>query len=133
MPEDDGDRSRFRLPPIRLPPFFPEDFELVFPAAGRVSGARLGARGVLGLAVLLDVLDAVLALTASGPILLARSFVGFVLAVVVAGPFGLLVVWEPVAVLLGYPGATVLPSVLVAVVLRARYGGPERDRRNRYG
>ncbi|MFW6265267.1 MAG: hypothetical protein ACOC2A_00645 [Halanaeroarchaeum sp.] len=120
MPDDDR-RLGFRLPPFRLPAFFPDDFEVVLPVPGRVRGRPVGTRWVLAVAVLVDLLDALLALTVAGPALLARSFVVFVLSLAVASAVGLAAVWELLAVLTGYQTVTVFPSVTVLVVLRARY------------
>lgn len=124
--EADGDgsseresRSRFSLPPIRLPPFFPADFRLVFPVPGRVRGTRVGARGVLAIALVVDLVDAAMLLAVPGQYLLWRSMGVVVLAAVAAGPAGLLSVWEPLAVAVGYPTATVLPSVTALVLARA--------------
>ncbi|MFW5938112.1 MAG: hypothetical protein ACOCSN_04135 [Halanaeroarchaeum sp.] len=118
MADDDG-RFGLRLPPFRLPAFFPDDFELVFPVPGRPRGRPLGTRWVLIFAIVVDFVDAVLALTVSGPPLAARSFVAFVFAVIVANVPGLLAIWEVLAVLAGTPSLTVFPSVTVLVVLRA--------------
>ena len=120
---DDDRRRRFRLPPFRLPEFFPPDFELVLPIPGRVRGRSVGAGRVLAIALLVDVVDALLALTIAGPALLARSFVVVVLTVAVASGFGLLSVWELVAVLTGAPVLTAVPSTTALFVLRARYRG----------
>ena len=123
---DDDPRFGFRLPPFRLPSFFPEDFELVFPVPGRVRGRPLGTRWVLVFAILVDVVDAVLALTVTGPVLAGRSFVVFVLAVVVAKDLGLVAIWEVLAVLTGATTITIVPSVTVLVVARAlREAGDE--------
>lgn len=124
MPDDDR-RFGFRLPPFRLPEFFPDDFEVVLPLPARVRGRRVGTRWVLVFALVVDVLDALLVLTVTGPVLLARSFVVFVLAIAVASTLGLLAVWEFVAVLMGASGLTVVPSVTVLVIGRARYARTE--------
>lgn len=119
---DDEDRPRFWLPPIRLPPFFPEDFELVFPLPGRRRGTRLGTGWVLVLAAVVDLFDVAVALTTSGPALFAGTAVAFLLAVVFAGGYGLVAMWEVLAVLAGVPAATVVPSVLVLTLVRAWRG-----------
>ena len=116
---DDDRRFGFRLPPFRLPAFFPNDFELSFPIPGRIRGRPVGTGWVLVFALLVDALDAVLALSVVGPALFARSFVVFVLAVVVADVVGLLAVWEVLAVLSGHAAITAFPSLTVLVVLRA--------------
>lgn len=123
---DDEDRPRFWLPPIRLPPFFPEAFELGFPLPGRRQGTRLGTGWVLVLAAVVDLLDAALVLTADGAALFAGTVVAFLFAVVFAGGYGLLAIWEVVAVLTGVPAATVVPTVLVLTVFRAWYGDAKR-------
>ncbi|WP_050049078.1 hypothetical protein [Halanaeroarchaeum sulfurireducens] len=120
---DDDRRRRFRLPPFRLPEFFPPDFELVLPVPGRVGGRTVGTEWVLAIALLVDVIDALLALTIAGPALLARSFAVVVLTVAIASGFGVLSVWELVAVLTGAPVLTAFPSTTVLFVLRARYRG----------
>ena len=116
---DDDRRFGFRLPPFRLPAFFPDDFELSFPLPGRVRGRPVGSGWVLVFALLVDVLDVVLAMSVVGPVLVARSFVVFVFALVVADAMGLLAVWELLAVLSGYATITAVPSLTVLVVLRA--------------
>lgn len=120
MPDDDR-RFGFRLPPFRLPEFFPDDFEVILPVPGRVRGRPVGTAWVLAFALLVDLLDALLVLTAAGPVLLARSFAVFVLSLAVARAVGLASVWEFVAVLTGYPALTAFPSVTVLVVVRARF------------
>ncbi|UWG48837.1 hypothetical protein HSRCO_2575 [Halanaeroarchaeum sp. HSR-CO] len=120
MPDDDW-RFGFRLPPFRLPEFFPDDFEVVLPVPGRFRGRPVGTRWVLAVALLVDLVDALLVLTVVGPALLARSFVVFVISLAVAGAVGLVAVWELVAVLIGYQALTLVPSVTVLVVVRARY------------
>lgn len=123
---DDDRRFGFRLPPFRLPAFFPDDFELVFPVPGHDRGRPLGTRWVLVFAIVIDVVDAVLALAMSGPALAGRSFVVFVLAVVVAKNLGLVAIWEVLAVLTGATTITIAPSLTVLVVARAlREAGDE--------
>ncbi|MGM0399104.1 MAG: hypothetical protein ACQEQY_08955 [Halobacteriota archaeon] len=118
---DDGRRFGFRLPPFRLPEFFPDDFEVVLPVPGRARGRPVGTRWVLAVALLVDLVDALLALTVVGPALLARSFAVFVLSLAVASAVGLVAVWELVAVLSGHQLLTVVPSMTLLVVVRARY------------
>lgn len=117
----DDRRFTFRLPPFRLPSFFPADFELVFPVPGRSRRRPVGARWVVVFAVVVDVLDAVLATTVGGPILVARSFAVFALAVAVARTVGLVAVWELVATLVGAASITAFPSVTVLLLVRARF------------
>lgn len=114
-------RLSLKLPPFRLPEFFPPDFELRLPIPGAPSGPRVGARTMLVACILFDVLDAVLSLTVDLPLVGGtRAVGGLVLAGSVANVGGLAYGWELVAVLLGAPELTVFPTLTVLLVLRAR-------------
>lgn len=126
MPDDDR-RFGFRLPPFRLPAFFPEDFHVSLPVPGRVRGRPVGTGWVLVFALAVDVIDALLALSVAGPALLGRSFVVFVLSLSVADALGLLAVWELVAVLAGAPTPTAFPTVTFLVLVRAWRDGDARE------
>ncbi|MFB6132532.1 MAG: hypothetical protein ABEJ44_03910 [Halanaeroarchaeum sp.] len=117
---DDDRRFSFRLPPFRLPAFFPADFELVLPAPGQSRRRPVGARWVVAFALLVDVVDAMLAATVGGPALVARSFAVFGLAIAIARTVGLVTVWELVATLIGAATVTAFPSVTVLLLVRAR-------------
>lgn len=122
-PDDRTDDRRFslRLPPFRLPAFFPPDFELRFPIPGSPSGPRVGARTVLLACIAFDVVDAVLAFTAGSPLVGGvRALGGLVLAASVADVVGLAYGWELLAVLLGVPTLTAFPSLTALLVLAAR-------------
>lgn len=118
---EDDSRFTFRLPPFRLPSFFPADFELVFPVPGRIRRRPVGARWAVVFAVVVDVLDAVLATTLAGPALVARSFAVFAIAVAMARVAGLVAVWELVAALMGAASITAFPSVTALLLVRARF------------
>lgn len=126
----EGDRFGFRLPPFRLPAFFPETLELRLPVPGRPRGPPVASGWVLGFALLIDVLDVVVLATVAGPELLARSFVVGVFGVVLAGGLGVVAVWELFAVLAGFAGLTAFPTVSILLVIRARRSnrdsGPSR-------
>jgi len=126
----EGDRFGFRLPPFRLPAFFPETLELTLPVPSRHRGPAVASGWVLGVALLIDVLDAVVLATLSGPELLARSFVVAVFGVVLAGGIGAVAVWELFAVLAGYAVLTAFPTASLLLVIRARRtqrdSGPSR-------
>ena len=119
--EESGDSGglSLKLPPIRLPDFFPEDFRVLWPAGGDPS-PRASPRTVLAACALFDVVDAVLALTVDAPLVTGVRTVGGSLAA--AGAFGLLGVpylWEPVAALLGYGSLTVFPSLTALLFVRS--------------
>lgn len=125
---DDDEREtadrgfRFTLPPITLPPMFPEDFRFVIPAVRRRTDG-VATRTVLGLAVVLDTLDAALALgAASGDPALhwVRVGVGTLLAVVLVGTRGLAYGWEVLAVAGGLAAPTALPTLTALVLLGLR-------------
>jgi hypothetical protein len=111
---DDG-RDRGFLPPFRLPPLFPDDFEFSLPIPERV---RTGRRGPLLAAALFDTLDA--ALTTIPAADLPRTVAGTVLAALLAGVPGVLYTCEVVAAAAGAGALTVAPTLLVLVALRLR-------------
>lgn len=111
----------FRLPPIRLPEFFPPDFELRLPIPGGSHGGQVSARTVLVACIAFDAFDAVVALLVGSQLVGgARAVGGLALAATVAGVTGLAYGWELLAVLLGYPELTAVPSLTVLLVLYAR-------------
>lgn len=119
--EDDDGGLSLRLPPFRLPEFFPPDFELRFPIPGRRSGRSVDARTVLLACLAFDLVDAILALTVGSTVVGGvRAFGGLALAGSVANVLGLAYGWELLAVLLGAPELTVFPTLTVLLVLRAR-------------
>ena len=114
-------RLSFRLPPFRLPEFFPPDFELRFPIPGIARKRRVSARTVLVACLAFDLFDAVVAILVTSPLVGgARAFGGLVLAASVVDAVGLVYSWELLAVLLGYPELTAFPSLTVLLFLRAR-------------
>lgn len=140
MPEDDretdsGDESRrqadasdstgprfsFSLPPITLPPLFPDHLEIRLPVPGFRYASRLSSVRVLAVVLVFDLLDAALALaggTASvGLVDWVRTLGGVVLSLVVARGVGLLYAWEVLAVLRGLPVFTVAPSLSGVLLL----------------
>lgn len=118
---DDRNRLSLRLPPFRLPEFFPPDFELHLPIPGAPSGRRVSARTVLVACLLFDLFDAILALTVGHPLVGGvRAFGGLALAGTVANVAGLAYGWELLAGLLGAPELTAFPSLTTLLVLQAR-------------
>lgn len=120
----------FRLPPIRLPPMFPDRLQVVLPVPGYRHERSLSAGWVLLVSLLFDALDALLALTVSGPVDLARTGGGTMLALLMGGGFGVLYAWEVLAVLVGFPVATAAPSLVVLAASRMVWGKrsqPERE------
>lgn len=107
----------FSLPPIRLPPLFPDSIEIHLPVPGFRYAARLSSGWVLLVALGFDVADALLAAATAGPVALLRTLGGALIAVTLARGFGLLYLWEVASVLLGYGSATVVPTLGVIVVL----------------
>ncbi|MUV61770.1 hypothetical protein, partial [Halobacterium sp. CBA1126] len=73
--EDDGGFS-LKLPPIRLPALFPENFRVRWPAPGDGPRRRPSKHAVLAALVLFDVVDALLALTVDSAALTAVRVVG---------------------------------------------------------
>lgn len=122
--KDEGSQTgglSLRLPPFRLPEFFPPDFVLRFPIPGGLQRRRVSARTVLLACIAFDVVDAVAALVVGSQLVGgARAIGGLVLAATVASVTGLAYGWELLAVLLGYPVLTVFPSLTVLLILHAR-------------
>jgi hypothetical protein len=119
--DDASDSSfSFTLPPIRLPPFFPEDFRLLWPAAGEKLHGRVSRRVVLGALVAFDLLDAFLATTTDSAVVAgARVVGGALVAATTFGTVGVAYVWEAGAVLVGGGEVTVLPTLTVLLIARA--------------
>lgn len=121
--DEDGDENEsgpglgFSLPPIRLPPFFPADFRLRFPVAGRLRAATSPRRALLA-ALAFDAADAALALTTGPPIAYLRTVAGTLVAGALVGPGGAAAAWEVAAVAFGAPAATLFPTLAALVVLR---------------
>ena len=118
----DEDRSgfSFTLPPLKLPNVaFPKDLRVRLPSPDHRRVSEVSLRNVLIVAVLVDLLDAVL-LFVAGPPLLAwtRVGVGTLLAFVLVGLPGLLYAWEGVAVLAGVGWLSAVPSATALVLAR---------------
>jgi hypothetical protein len=125
--EDDADRDRdedaggfsLSLPPITLPPLFPEDFRVLWPVSGDRPRTPVSARAVLAALAFFDVADAVLALADAGGALAAvRVASGAVVAGVAFGTLGVAYVWEAAAVLAGHGELTAVPTLTVLFVAR---------------
>lgn len=117
MPDDDG--SSLSLPPIRLPPLFPDEFRVLWPGGGDGPRRRVSLRLVAAALVAFDVLDAVLALTVDATLVTGARTVGG--SLVAAGTFGLLgvpYVLEVVAALLGFGWLTAFPTLTALLVVR---------------
>jgi hypothetical protein len=124
---DDSDRDQsdadagfsFSLPPIRLPPLFPEDFRVLWPA-GDTPPHRVSKRTAAAALVAFDLVDAALALTVDSVAVTAARTVGG--SLIAAGTFGLLgvpYVLEAVAALAGYGWLTVAPTLTLLLLVRA--------------
>lgn len=137
-PATGGDRDSrgftFRLPPITLPPLFPDRLEVQLPVPGYRYARAVSSGWMLVVLLLFDLMDALLALTttpatigsvngmvgAVGPIDavgLVRTLGGAVIAVSVARGVGLLYLWELLAVIGGYGALTAFPTLVVLGVL----------------
>lgn len=129
MADDDGDRRlSFSLPPISLPPLFPDRFTIRLPVPGFRSGRELSTGWTLLVVLGFDLFDAVLALTAAaplgGPVGLVRTAGGTLLAVTLASGVGLVYAWELVAVLGGIGAVTAVPTLSVCLLWTlSRKGG----------
>jgi hypothetical protein len=121
--EDAGDDSgglSLKLPPIRVPSFFPEEFQVLWPGGGDGPRPAVSPRTVAFACVAFDAVDALLALTVDAPLVAGARTVGGALAA--AGAFGLLglpYLWEPVAALLGFGSLTAFPTLSSLLVVRA--------------
>ena len=121
MAEDDDDRRfSMSLPPIRLPPLFPDRLRITLPVPGFRGGRELSSGWALVVVLGFDALDAVLATAGAGPVHLVRTVGGTAIAVTVGSWLGLLYLWEPLAVLLGPNWLTAFPTLSV-VLLWALY------------
>jgi len=133
MPDDRGDdQSRdadrtdsddrgfsFSLPPIRLPPMFPDRFRVLWPGGGEGPSARPSRLTAAAALVAFDIVDAVLALAVDVPAVAAARVVAG--ALVAAGAFGLpglLYAAEGAAVLGGLAELTVFPTLTLLLVVR---------------
>jgi len=117
MPDDDEGVS-LSLPPIRLPPLFPDEFRVLWPGGGDGPRRRVSARLAAAVLVAFDLLDAVLALTVDAAAVTATRTVGGTL--VAAATFGLLgvpYVLEPAAALLGFGWLTAFPTLTALLVV----------------
>ncbi len=121
MAEDDGDRRfSMSLPPIRLPPLFPDRLRITLPVPGFRGGRELSSGWALIVVLGFDVLDAVLATAGAGPVHIVRTVGGTGIAVTAGSWLGLPYLWELGAVLLGWGWLTAFPSLSV-VLLWALY------------
>ena len=119
---DDRNEERgfsFSLPPIRLPPMFPDRFRVLWPGGGDGPTARASRTTAAAALVAFDLVDAVLALAVDAPAVAAARVVAG--ALVAAGAFGLpglLYAVEGAAVLAGAPELTVFPTLTLLLVVR---------------
>lgn len=121
---DESGGLSFRLPPFRLPEFFPPDYQIRLPVPGLRPTHRIDARTLLVACLVFDVVDAALALTVGAPLVgVVRSTGGLILAGVFADVLGLLYGWELLAVLLGVPELTVVPTLTILLLVHARNSG----------
>ncbi len=118
---DRGPQFSFSLPPITLPPLFPDHLEIRLPVPGFRYASRLSSGRVLLVVLVFDLLDATLALAggtaAVGPVDWVRTLGGFVLGLIVARGVGLFYAWEVLAVLAGVTWVTVAPSLSGVLLL----------------
>lgn len=118
---DSGDKSSrefsFSLPPISLPPLFPETLEIRLPVPGYRTARTVSVGWTLVAILGYDVADALLALSGSWPVGLVRSVGGLLLGGMIAGPAGAIYVWEVLAVVLGAETVTAFPTLLVVGIL----------------
>lgn len=120
---DDGDRDSdgglsLKLPPIRLPSLFPENFRILWPAPGEGPRRRVSKRAVLAAVLLFDIVDAVLALTVdSSAVVGVRVVGGALVAATTFGTLGVGYVWEAVAALAGFGELTVAPTLTALFVV----------------
>ncbi|MCD2198718.1 hypothetical protein LPA44_02230 [Halobacterium sp. KA-4] len=116
---DDGGLS-LKLPPIRLPSLFPENFHILWPAPGEGPRRHVSKRAVLVAVLLFDVVDAVLALAVdSGAVVGVRVVGGALVAATTFGTLGVAYVWEAVAALAGFGELTVAPTLTALFVVRS--------------
>ncbi|MDH5019291.1 hypothetical protein [Halobacterium rubrum] len=114
-----GDFS-FSLPPIRLPPLFPERFRVLWPGGGSGPSTRPSRPAAIAGLVAFDLADAALAVWATDAAVVAgaRVLAGSLVAGVAFGLPGALYALEAAAVLGGAGLLTVFPtlSALLLVV-----------------
>lgn len=132
---EEADRSGsghlpFSLPPIKLPPLFPETLEIRLPVPGYRTARTVSVGWTLVTILGFDVADALLAVSATGPVGLVRSIGGLLLAGMIAGPAGAIYLWEVLAVVVGAGTFTAFPTLLVVGILgmiRENRAQAERD------
>jgi hypothetical protein len=120
-PNDGNPGFSLELPPLNLPPLFPEDFRLRWPGGGDRPRGRVSRRIVVLAVLAFDLFDAILALSADAAVDAAvvtavRTVGGAVLAATLFGPLGLPYLWEPFAALVGCGQLTVLPTLSVLLL-----------------
>lgn len=119
--DHDGDHRgfSFSLPPIRLPPMFPERFRVLWPGGGDGPTTRASRLTAAVALVAFDIVDAVLALGVDAPaVAAARVVAGALVAASAFGLPGLLYAGEGVALLAGVGDLTVVPTLTVLLVVR---------------
>ncbi len=117
MPDDDG--FSLKLPPVRLPSLFPENFRVLWPAPGDGPDSRPSPWTIFAALLLFDVADAALALfVGSAAVTAVRVVGGALVAAVAFGTLGTVYVWEAVAALAGFGDFTVVPTLTVLALLR---------------
>jgi len=125
---DDGDdsspRLSFSLPPVRLPPLFPERFRVLWPGGGGGPTRRPSRGTAIAALVAFDLADAALAVwVADAPVVAGtRVLAGSVVAGAAFGLPGALYALEAAAVLAGAGLLTAFPtlSALLLVVRLVR-------------
>ena len=124
----DDDRKRgprpklsFSIPPITLPPMrLPERFFVLLPPKMRRRERESGLLSRVLLALVVDLVDLSLALAGAAFLTdLVRTGTGTVLALVFAGLLGVVYAWEVLAVLVGLPWLTAVPTATPLVLARA--------------
>lgn len=122
---DDGDDASsgfsFSLPPIRLPPLFPERFRVLWPAGAGGPSTRPSPLAATAGLVAFDAADAALAVwgTDAAVVAGARVLAGSLVAGAAFGLPGALYALEAAAVLTGAGALTAFPT-LTALLLLAR-------------
>lgn len=118
---DDSDDHgfSFSLPPIRLPPMFPDRFRVLWPGGGDGPSPRASRFSAAFALVAFDLVDAALALGVDVPaVAAARVVAGGLIAAGVFGLPGLLYAAEGAVLLAGVPELTVFPTLTVLLVVR---------------
>jgi hypothetical protein len=118
--DDDQDRGfSFSLPPIRLPPMFPDSFRVLWPGGGDGPTTHASRRTAAVALVAFDLVDAVLALGVEAPVVdAARVVAGALVAASAFGLPGLVYAAEGAAVLAGAGELTVAPTLTLLLVVR---------------